>query len=58
MLCNAEDLKIVPNHRKAPNISFDKSSFTDDSTSLENCDVCDCMSFFEWLGCIACGVDW
>lgn len=56
MLPNTEDMKKVQNHQKAPKISFDKSSFTEDSTSTEN-DVCDCMSFFEWLGCVTCGVD-
>lgn len=57
MLYNTEDIKQVQNHQKAPKISFDKSKFTDNGTSTET-DVCDCMSFFEWLGCVACGVDW
>ncbi|XP_058972910.2 ribonuclease P protein subunit p40-like isoform X1 [Pocillopora verrucosa] len=56
MLYNTEDIKQVQNHQKAPKISFDKSKFTDNGTSTET-DVCDCMSFFEWLGCVACGVD-
>ncbi|XP_020623915.1 ribonuclease P protein subunit p40-like [Orbicella faveolata] len=57
MLSNEENVECIPNCPKAPQISFEKSSFTEDRTSPENCDVCDCMSFFEWLGCIACGVD-
>lgn len=57
MLHNTEDIKQVQNHQKAPKISFDKSKFTDNGTSTET-DVCDCMSFFEWLSCVACGVDW
>lgn len=57
MLYNTEDIKQVQNHQQAPKISFDKSKFTDNGTSTET-DVCDCMSFFEWLGCVACGVDW
>lgn len=57
MLYNTEDIKQVQNHQKAPKISFDKSKFTDNGTSTET-GVCDCMSFFEWLGCVACGVDW
>ena len=58
ILSNEENIECIPNCPKAPQISFDKSSFTEDRMSPENCDVCDCMSFFEWLGCIACGVDW
>ncbi|KAL9975721.1 hypothetical protein ACROYT_G012913 [Oculina patagonica] len=57
ILSNTEDIKSVLNHSKAPSISFDKSSFTEDRMSPENFDVCDCMSFFEWLGCVACEVD-
>ena len=58
ILSNEENIECIPNCPKAPQISFDKSSFTEDRMSPENCDVCDCVSFFEWLGCIACGVDW
>ena len=58
ILSNEENIECIPNCPKAPQIHFDKSSFTEDRMSPENCDVCDCMSFFEWLGCIACGVDW
>jgi len=54
-----EDVQSVPAHQKAPVISFDQSEFTDDKvTTEENCDVCSCLSFFEWLGCVACGIDW
>ena len=41
---------------KAPIISFDRSAYTDDKISTDNCDVCSCMAFFEWLGGVACGI--
>lgn len=58
MVHNEVNTQRAPNYKKAPNISYDRSSLTEDKMGPENCDVCDCMSFFEWLGCVACGVDW
>lgn len=58
MVRNEVNTQCAPNYKKAPNISYDRSSLTEDKMGPENCDVCDCMSFFEWLGCVACGVDW
>lgn len=57
-LCNREDIQSVPNHQKVPVISFGKSRFADDDIPLGSCDVCSCLDFFEWLGCVACGIDW
>ena len=53
-----EGIQNVPKHKKAPIISFGQSEFTEDNMPVENWDVCSCLEFFEWLGCIACGIDW
>lgn len=57
-LRNAEDIQSVAKHQKAPIISFSRSGFTEDNMPADNCDVCSCLAFFEWLGCVACGIDW
>lgn len=53
-----EDVQSVPKHQKVPVINYSRSQFTEERLTAENFDVCSCMSFFEWLGCVACGIDW
>lgn len=57
-LGNVEDVQSVPKHQKVPVINYSRSQFTEERLTAENFDVCSCMSFFEWLGCVACGIDW
>ena len=57
-LGNVEDVQSVSKHQKVPVINYSGSQFTEERLIEENFDVCSCMSFFEWLGCVACGIDW
>ena len=57
-LHNKEDIESDKKNDKAPIISFDRSVFTDENMPIGSSDVCSCLEFFEWLGCVACGIDW
>ncbi|XP_068697129.1 ribonuclease P protein subunit p40-like isoform X1 [Montipora foliosa] len=56
-LHNKEDIESDKKNEKAPIISFDRSVFTDENMPIGSSDVCSCLEFFEWLGCVACGID-
>ena len=52
---NTMDVHLFPK-LKAPKIDFTAGVSEDKNTIFT--ESCDAEAFLDWLGCIACGVDW